>query len=292
MQTSQPTVPVYASAIHSLSRPVPARVIMLASVVKSLQIASRYIPNLISRIVELALMLAFFFLLANSISFRSGASGGQELSRADMFIFFQGALLLLVFQAPTLWTPVYTVSQDLYNGTLEFLYSHPGSRYAYYVGSILADVLVSLVVFFPFYGLLIFYARPSVTNMLLVLLACGMVCVTLTAMGIMIAVLALLWRQINSIVNILSTLFQFLAGAYFSIQTFPKFVQYLAYPLPYTWGYDLIRYYSLQGRWQTILPVWQEWAILGVYAVLYTLLSRYLLKKAEQRAKQTGLHVI
>jgi ABC-2 type transport system permease protein len=48
--------------------------------------------------------------------------------------------------------------------------------------------------------------------MLLVLLACFMVCVTLTAMGIMMALLALLWRQINSLVNILSTLFQFLAG--------------------------------------------------------------------------------
>ncbi len=73
--------------------------------------------------------------------------------------------------------------------------------------------------------------------------------------------------------------------------------QYLAYLLPYTWGYDLIRFYSFRGAgttspWKTILPIAWEWAILLVYAILYTLLSRYLLGRAEQLAKRSGLHII
>ena len=52
-------------------------------------------------------------------------------------------LLLLVFNGPTLWGPIQAVTSDLYNGTLEYLYSNPGSRYAYYVGTVLTEVITS-----------------------------------------------------------------------------------------------------------------------------------------------------
>ena len=292
MQTTISSSTIAPNAVQTLSRSVPAWETMFASMIKNLQIIRRYVPNLVSRFAETALTMVFFLFLANTITVRTGGASGEVLTGREMFIFFQGAILLLVFQVPTLWTPVFTVSQDLYNGTLEYLYSNPGSRYAYYVGTILADVLIHMVVFLPFYGVLVVYSKASFPNMLLVLLACIMVCITLTAMGIMLALLALLWRQVSSIVNILSMLFQFLAGAYLPIQNFPQAVQYLAYLLPHTWGYDLIRYYSFGGTWDTILPVWQEWGLLVVYAIVYTILSRYLLKRTEQLAKKQGLHVI
>ena len=109
---------------------------------------------------------------------------------------------------------------------------------------------------------------------------------------IMVALLALLWRQVDSIAQVLGIMFEMLAGAYIPVTAFPRSVQYLTYPLPHTWGYDLIRYYSFQGHWKTILPVWQEWAIIALFAVVFTLASRYLLGKAEQLAKKSGLHVI
>lgn len=129
-------------------------------------------------------------------------------------------------------------------------------------------------------------------GMVMVLLACVTVLIALTAMGIMIALLALLWRQVGAIVAVLSIMFEMLTGAYLPITAFPQFVQYVAYLLPYTWGYDLLRYYSFEGGWHPIRPVWQEWIILILFAVVFTLLSRYLLSKAEQHAKQKGLHVI
>jgi ABC-2 type transport system permease protein len=148
------------------------------------------------------------------------------------------------------------------------------------------------VVFLPAYLVLWRSSQASAGSMLMALLVCALACVTLSAMGIMFSLLALLWRQVNSLMDILSMLFEFLAGAYLPVSNFPQVVQYAAYLLPYTWGYDLIRYYSFGGEWQTLLPVWQEWGILVVYAVLYTMLSRFLLKKTEHRAKQYGLHII
>jgi ABC-2 type transport system permease protein len=257
---------------------------------KELQIAGRYLPNLVGNFVELAIRVGFFLLLASVVAMQSGA--GPALAGRDLFIFFQGGLLLFVFNRPTLWGPIQAVTDDLYNGTLEFLYSTPCSRYAYYVGTVLARSIINLVIFLPLYLVLLFSSAASLGSMLLVLLACLVILVALTAMGILIAILALLWRQVASIANVLSILFEMLAGAYIPITAFPKAAQYLAYLLPYTWGYDLIRYYSFEGDWPTILPIWQEWLVIILFAVTFTSLSRYLLAKAEKRAKQNGLHII
>lgn len=83
-----------------------------------------------------------------------------------------------------------------------------------------------------------------------------------------------------------------LAGAYFPVVAFPHFLQILAGFLPYTWGYDLIRYYSFNGRWDPLLPLWLEWAIILVHAVVYLVLSHVLLHQVERQARRDGLHLI
>jgi ABC-2 type transport system permease protein len=282
----------YQTAIRSLSRPTGPWLTIRTTAGKGLRIAGRYIPNLIGNFVELSIRMAFFLLMANTVSYSRGADLGIDLGGRNLFIFFQGSLLLFVFTRSTLWGPINAVTSDLYNGTLEYLYSLPCSRYGYYVGTVVSDVIISMVVFVPLYIFLILYSQVSLINTLMILLACVMVLVSLTALGIMISLLALLWRQVGAIANVLGILFEMLAGAYMPVSAFPLPVQYLAYLLPYTWGYDLIRYYSFEGKWRTILPVWQEWAFIGAYAVLYTALSRYLLGKAERQAKRIGLNVI
>lgn len=298
MQTRSVTItfPIEVDAppdtISSLSRPTPAWAIAKATMIKELRIARRYVPDLIGRFADLGVRMAFFMLLSGVASFQNSDTLGQDLADQDLFIFFQAALLLLVFTGTTLWGPINAVTSELYNGTLEFLYSNPGSRYAYYVGTVTAKVLISMILFLPLYLFLIVYSGASLENMLMVLLACLLVLIALTAMGIMIALLALLWRQVTSIAQVLGILFEMLAGAYVPVTAFPTLVQYLTYPLPHTWGYDLVRYYSFGKQWQTLLPVWQEWVIVVLYAIGFTLISRYLLDKAEQLAKKSGLHVI
>ena len=194
---------------------------------------------------------------------------------------------------PTALTaPVNAVTTDLLNGTLEYLFSCPSSRYAYFVGTVLASALVNAVIFAPLYVVLVVLAATSVMNTLLILLVCALVVLTVLAFGIMLGVVALLWRQVASIGQVLGILFEMLAGAYFPVVAFPVVLQVLAGFLPYTWGYDLIRFYSFDGRWDTLLPVWLEWTLLVVHGVAYLLLSRVLLRRAEARAKRSGLHLI
>jgi ABC-2 type transport system permease protein len=280
------------ATVQTLSRPIPAWKITQATVIKELRIATRYLPNLIGQFANMAVRIAFFLLLSATITVQGAGMEDQDLAGRDLFLMFQGGLLLLVFIGPTLWGPINTVRGDLYNGTLEFLYSNPGSRYAYYVGSVLAKIAIDMVIFVPLYIFLVITSQASLLDMLMVLLACFAILIALLAMGIMVALLALLWRQIDSAVQIIGILSEMLAGAYLPVTSFPRFVQFLAYLLPHTWGYDLIRYYSFGGNWQTLLPVWQEWIIVLSFAVGFTLISRYLLGKAEQLAKKSGLNVI
>ncbi len=288
---TRPEARTKPSAGESLSRPTSSWTVLWATIVKDMRTTKRYMPNLVGRIVDLTIRLAVFLVLASTLTMQSSQTGGQPLSGRSLYIYFIGALVLFVFQGPTLWGPVEAVNNDLLNGTLEFLYSNPCSRYAYYVGTTISRTLISLVVFLPFYLGLVLYSQISLGNMLLILFVCLVTLVTLTAMGIMIALLGILWRQIGSVLGVVERLFEFLSGAYVPLTAFPLFAQVLGFLLPYTWSYDLIRHYSL-STWQTILPVWQEWLVLLLYAVVFTILSRYLLNKVEQLAKKQGLNLI
>jgi ABC-2 type transport system permease protein len=289
-----PIIPVEKSSlpIQSLSRPVSPLAITLATLSKNLQITVRYLPNLLGTLVEISVRALFFLLFSNVISVNGREMSGIAMTGHNLYIFLLGSLVLFVFTRSTLWGPINAVTSDLYNGTLEYLYSSPGSRYAYYVGVVLSEVTVSLVVFVPLFILLVVISGVDLSSLLLMLLASAMVLVSLTAMGIMIGLLALLWRQVGSIASVLGILFEMLAGAYLPLSAFPAGVRVFSYLLPFTWGYDLLRYYSFDGVWQTILPVWQEWGVVVVFAVVFTAVSRYLLMKAERLAKQQGLSVL
>ncbi|MGB0385794.1 MAG: ABC transporter permease [Ardenticatenaceae bacterium] len=281
-----------ANSINIHLQPVSAWAVFKATVIKDLLIAKRYLPNLIGYLVQLAIRMLFFLLLSTIIDVDVKEVVGRNLNNTDLFIFIQGALLLLVFNRTGLWTPLAAVSRDLYNGTLEFLYSNPSSRYAYYAGTVAAEAVISMVAFLPLYLILVLLSAVDLINMLMILLVCATVLMALIAMGIMIGLLGLLWRQVDSIAGIIAISLEFLAGAYFPVAAFPEPIQYLAYLLPHTWGYDLVRYYSFSGEWKTIFPIWQEWAILIAFAIFFTLFSRYLLEKVEDKAKKEGLHLI
>ncbi|MGB8212339.1 MAG: ABC transporter permease [Anaerolineales bacterium] len=281
----------------SLSRPVSPWTIAMATVRKNLQTNLRYLPNLVGNLAEMAVRALFFLLLSNTVSMSGTTVNGIALSGHNLYIFLLASLSLFVFTRSTMYGPINAVTNDLYNGTLEYLYSGPGSRYAYYVGVVVSEVLINLVVFVPVFCLLALVSRAGLASLGMMLLVCLAVLVSLTAMGIMIALLALVWKQVGSIVSVLAILFELVAGAYLPLSSFPRAVQAFAYLLPFTWGYDLLRYYSFSSPtlghpWQTILPVGAEWAVVGLFAVIFTLTSRYLLKQAEERAKQQGLHVL
>lgn len=275
-----------------LSRPVPAWRVLTATAAKNLRVARRYAPNLLGRYAQLALRVAFFLLMASAITVRPPAPGAAPLAGRELFAFFLSGLLLVLFIRPSLWAPMEAAAADLQSGTLEYLFATPGSRHGYLAGAVLAELALGLPAFVPIFGLLLLTARPGAAAALGLLGACALMLVALAALGVMVALLAVLWRQAGSMAEVLGVVFEMLAGAYLPVTAFPGALRGLAYALPYTWGYDLVRHYALGERWRTLLPVGQEWAMIAAHAALYTALSVHLLARAERRAKRTGLHVL
>ncbi len=280
------------TASPGLAEPVSGARVLAATIRKDLRIARRYLPNLVGRLVELAIRFLFFLLLSDVVAMQGEATVGRRLTGSDLFVFFQGGLLLVIFKDVALWTPLNAIRQDLYNGTLEYLYSNPCSRYAYYLGTVLSEVLIAQVVFLPLYVTFVVYSKASPVSMALVLLVCVAVFFTLSGMGVMIGLLGLMWRQVSSLAGILAIGLEMVAGAYIPVAAFPQAVQYVAYALPFTWAYDLIRYYSFNGEWVTLLPVPVEWGILLSFGAVFTGLSWYLLGLVERYAKRSGLHLL
>lgn len=274
--------------VRGAYRRTPAWKVIGATMVKNLQVQRRYLPNLIGYVVQMAIRFLFFLLLSGFVTY----TGPNQLSGHQLFIFFLAGLVLMVFNGTALNMPLNTVTGDLMNGTLEYLYSNPIARYPYYMGTVLASTVIDLTFFVPLYLLLVWMAGVNAVAMLYILGTCMVVLCTMMALGNMIALLGLLWRQAASIAGILGLLFEFLAGAYMPVTQFPKVIEFMAYLLPYTWGYDLIRFYGLQGEWQTILPVWAEWVVLVVQALIFTGVAIVLLNRVEMRVKKNGLHLI
>jgi ABC-2 type transport system permease protein len=274
-----------------LSRPVPALRVLGATAAKNLRVARRYVPNLLGRYAQLGLRVAFFLLLARAVTVRP-AAGAPPLAGRALFAFFVSGLLLVVFIRPSLWAPLEAAAVDLQSGVLEYLFATPASRYAYFAGAVVAELGLGLVGFVPLLAVLLWISRPGLLAAALLLGACAVMLVALTALGILVALLAVLWRQVGSIAEVLGVVFEMLAGAYLPVAAFPGALRALAFALPYTWGYDLVRRYALGGGWSTLLPVPAEWALLAVHAVVYTALSVHLLARAERRAKRTGLHLL
>jgi len=275
-----------------LSRPASFARVLAASAGRNLRVSRRYLPNLLGRNAQLALRVGFFLLLARAITVRPPAPGAPPLEGRTLLAFFLAGLLLVVFIRPSLWAPMEAAAGDLQSGTLEYLFATPGSRYAYLAGAVVSELALGMIGFVPLLGLLLWAARPGFAAAVLLLGACLLMLIALTALGVLVALLAILWRQAGALAEVLGVAFEMLAGAYLPVHAFPAALRGVACALPFTWGYDLVRHYAMGERWRTILPVGQEWAMLGAHAVLYTALSVHLLARAERRAKRAGLHAL
>ena len=257
-----------------------------ATIMKDMVMFKRYKADLIGQIVRSVMFIGVFALFATSFVFE-----GLNLSFEETLLFYLTGFILIIYDSVTLWTPLNSVTNDLYNGVLEYLYSSPNSRLGYFVGNIAAAAIISSVILIPIVVFFIIFFKLSLLSILKILTVLVITLFVLVAFGVMFAMLGIMYRQVSSIAGILNMAFQFLAGFIFPVTVMPKVVQYVAYVLPYTWGIDLIRYYTISG-WVPLLPVTFEWIILISMGIFLWSITVRLLRSVEKHAKKNGLHLI
>lgn len=259
-----------------------------ATVAKEMVITSRYIPNLLGSLLQITIRVVFFLFLSGFASYK----GSAVLQGKNIFIFYGSALLLYVFFSTAVWAPLNSVSSDLYNGTLEYIYITPSSKFSYYFGTGLSSAIINLVFFIPTYLFLAFYSGAGVQNLMMVLIVVLVGILNCISIGVLISLLGITWKQVTSITGILSVLFEFLAGAYAPIQQYAFGVRCVAYALPFTWGYDLTRFYLLGGGWQLLAPLPVEWAVYIGMAVFFGSAAVMLMNSIQKRSMRLGLNLL
>ena len=264
------------------------RVVVLETIKKELTLHFRYKANIVGEAFGVLMQVVIFSAMAGAVTL----VGVNSLEGNEVFLFFLGSLVLIVFSTVALSAPLNAVIHDLHNGTLEYLFSTPISRYGYFVGTAISEAISKSIFFLPMFMVLLVYSGVNIVFALMILMVCVAVIIGLIAFGVVIALMGVMWKQVTAISTLLFTLFEFICGAYFPVSSMPIPLQILAYLLPHTWGYDLIRFYSFEGSWITILPIELEWILLMVHGILYVLLSYRLIRIVERRSKVQGLHLI
>lgn len=270
------------------SKNVSRLTVIQETVRKDLTMKFRYKGNLISELISISIFMLVFWFFSTTFEFDEI----RDTSKTGVFTFYLAAFLVMSYSSIALYTPYLTVQRDLTNGTLESLYASPASRISYYLGTIIADTIFMSIVNVPLILGVVIVAQMSLETIGMMFLVLAATIGVLMFFGVMIGLTSLLWKQSNTLVNVLGNLTTFLSGAIFPVKAFPLWVQYTSYVLPFTWGFDLARYYAFNGNWDPLYPIWMEWLILAASLVFYFVVALTLLKIVEKKTKNQGLNIL
>ncbi|MHA2031007.1 MAG: hypothetical protein ACW99Q_16635, partial [Candidatus Kariarchaeaceae archaeon] len=189
--TSQQTFP---QTNLGLSRPVGIMGTIKATVIRDLIILKRYKANLLGAVIQLLIFAFMFYIVSTSASFR-----GLNLSQKGIHTFYLAGMTLIFYGSAIFESPVRTVQDELYNGTLEFVYSTPTNRYAYYVGAIIGKQILFTTFYIPAFVILLLVADIETINSAFMVGVSMLFILSSISLGVLVAMAAVLWKNVHSI---------------------------------------------------------------------------------------------
>lgn len=260
----------------------------------------RYVMRLVGWLLNMAIGMGAGYLFSVILNFNTGTVSETGIQSTDVFVFFVGGIALSTFADTSTWAPMGQVQRDIHYGTLEAVFVSPTGRIAYLISPTISDAILNLIYFIPAYlivmgfqGLLI-----NISAIGLTLLVVLITIISAISFGLFFAMLAILIRRIQPIAIFLNNVFQFICGAFVPVQAFVTMtkagigLKYFAMIFPYTYCYDLFRYFMFGEGYITLLPVWSEFVLLAASSIFFVVIAYFLLKKVEKKAKETGLSIL
>ncbi|MHA1712736.1 MAG: ABC transporter permease [Candidatus Ranarchaeia archaeon] len=256
----------------------------------------KYRLNFIGTLVSQALALVFYlvFLAVMDVTVFSASVGTTNIA-AFMFL----GIAFVPFINVGLWESSVTLASDMELGKLEYTFTCPISRYWFVMGNTLGVAATNAILFAPMFSLAVIFAGLTftLTELALGLLAIGLS--VLVQIGTIFSSLVLRYRKVSSIFGILSLIFQFLAGTYVPIQTFPFPLRIIALTLPNSFGIDLLRVH-LMGTTpmlseyipNRLLAIITQWVILVVELLIFVVLAKIALIKGEKAGLEQGFYYL
>ncbi len=257
----------------------------------------RYKANLFGWFLEIVTLTLGFIVIGGAYNFNPALYEIAGLDGQDVFLFMMIGTAVQMFSGIATWGPLMRVEEDIHFGTIESIFVSPASRLGYLLSTTISRAIVSFIFFLPLY-ILSLGLTGNLTNFVAIgytLLVVLLSVISLISIGLFFGMVAILFRQTRLFVTVLHQLIQFLCGAYIPVQGFVlihpvvgSILKYIAMAFPFTYNFDLMRYYMIDG-YIPLLPIWAEFVIILGCTVFYVILARLVLIPVERKAKNQGL---
>ena len=158
----------------------------------------------------------------------------------------------------------------------------PVSRLSIVFGKLLSGTALS-----TFQGAVLLLVAPllgldvSVGDFALMVLLMFLVSISITALGLFVASLLTSLEGFNIIMNFIVLPMFFLSGALYPVNALPRYIRYLSYINPLSYGVDIFKHILLpsQGRLSAELPLSVDIIFVAAFALIFTLLTALVFER-------------
>ena len=158
----------------------------------------------------------------------------------------------------------------------------PVSRVSIVFGKLLSGTALS-----TFQGTVLLFIAPflgldvSVGDFLLMIALMFLVAIAITALGLFVASLLTSLEGFNVIMNFIVLPMFFLSGALYPVNALPKYIRYLSYINPLSYGVDIFKHILLpgEGRLSAELPLSVDIIFVAVFALIFTILTAFVFER-------------
>lgn len=174
------------------------------------------------------------------------------------------------------------------SGTLEQMYMSPEPPAVIFLGNMFATIIwnsimiaVLTLILLMVFGVHIPFTLATIPVFLLTLSG-------LLGVGLAIAGIALIYKNIHGTINLTTNILFYINGAMLPVEHFPHWLQAIANTLPTTQGIVVMREIVLQGK--TMQETWQNGTLplLIIHSIVYFFGGLLLFTLFEHRAKKLG----
>ncbi len=246
--------------------------VLLANLRKVATEMRRYLPNTISTVITFYAIFLMFFLGIQVLGTPESAETNTQYVIVSTALWF---LALMAMQGIG-----WEITLEATRGTLEQLYMSPIGAWRILLARMVGTVLVNLLIIVLMLFLSMATARQWLNFDLVTLLPVLLLTITgMLGVGFMVAGLSLVYKQVDSLLQIAQ--FVFLALVAVPLSALPELA-------PVVKGADMVRGVMVEGTPLTGFSV-LDWISLGLNAAAYFLLGIFLYGRAERRAMNRGL---
>jgi ABC-2 type transport system permease protein len=248
--------------------------VLIANVRRMSILLVRYLPNTLSEIITFYAIFLMFFLGVQFIGSPERAGENSAFIIVSMFLWF----LSLTAMQGIGWE----LTNEATTGTLEQLYMSPIPAWIILLSRMIGTVIVNLLIMAVVLVLSMLTAGRWLTFDVVTLLPLFfLLLVGMLGVGFMVAGLALIYKQINALLQIA----QF---GFFALVSVPVTLSVWLEFLPVVRGSSMIREAMVEGK-HLLEFASTDWLFLFVNAVLYFAAGVFVYKLAERRAMARGL---